>query len=59
MSMQHIYLIKTRRYILYECKKFNKYWNPRRDTIVHFALFLQLNPNAFYFSEVTSYLYYI
>jgi len=45
-----IYPIETRRYILHECKRFNKYWNPRRDTIAHFALFLQFNPSAFSFS---------
>ena len=45
-----IYLIETRRHILHKCKRFNKYWNPRRDTIAHFALFLQFNPSAFSFS---------
>ena len=35
-----IHPIKTRRHILYDCSRFKKYWNPRRDTIAHFALFL-------------------
>ena len=43
------YLIKTRRHILHECKRFNNYWNPRRDTITHFTLFLQFNSSAFSF----------
>ena len=37
------YPIKTRRHILHECIRFNKYWNPRRDTIAHFTLFLEFN----------------
>jgi len=45
-----LYPIETRRHILYECKRFNKYWNPRRDTIAYFALFLQFNSSAFSFS---------
>ena len=43
------YPIKTRRYILYECRRFNRYWNPRRDTLSHFVMFLTANPNAFVF----------
>ena len=45
-----IYLIETRKHILHECKRFNKYWNLRRDTIAYFVLFLQFNPSAFSFS---------
>ena len=44
-----MYPIETRRHILYECSRFNKYWNLRRNMIAHFALFLQLNPSAFSF----------
>ena len=43
------YPIESRSYILYECKRFNNYWNPRRDLISHFVLFLELNPGAFAF----------
>ena len=43
------YPIKTRWHILYECQRFNKYWNPRRDTIAHFTLYLQFNSSAFSF----------
>jgi len=45
------YPIKSRRYILHECRRFNKYWNPRRDSISHFILFLEFNPNAFAFAN--------
>ena len=43
------YPIKTRQHILYECKRFNNYWNLRRDTIAYFILLLQFNPSAFSF----------
>ena len=42
-----IYLIETRRHILYKCKKYNNYWNPRRNTPAYFTLFLEFNSNAF------------
>ena len=44
-----LYLIQSRRYILYKYKRFNKYWNPKRDSISHFIIFLELNPNIFVF----------
>jgi len=43
------YPIETRYHILHECKRFNKYWNLRRDSIGHFIMFLELNPNVFAF----------
>jgi len=45
------YPIKTRQYILHECRRFNNYWNPRWDTIAHFTLFLGYNNNTFSFGE--------
>ena len=45
------YPIKSRRHILYDCKRFNRYWNPRRDTLKHFVMFLNANPNAFAFHD--------
>ena len=45
------YPIETRQHILHECKRYNKYWNLRRDTIGHFTLFLVYNSNAFLFGE--------
>ena len=47
------YSIKTKRYILHECRRFNKYWNPRRDSISHFILFLEFNPSTFAFASPT------
>jgi len=44
-----VYPIETRHHILYDCTRFNKYWNPRRDTISHFVSFLEFNLNAFSF----------
>ena len=43
------YPIETRRHILYKCRRFNGYWNPRRDMLSHFVMFLTFNPNAFAF----------
>ena len=43
------YLIETRWHILHECKRFNKYWNSRRNIVAYFTLFLQFNPSAFSF----------
>ena len=45
------YPIKTRRHILHECTRFNRYWNPRRDSLSHFTMFLIANPYAFAFSD--------
>ena len=45
------YPIESRRYILHECSKFNGYWNPRRDSLNHFIMFLITNPNAFAFTH--------
>jgi len=45
------YLIESRHHILHDCRRFNNYWNPRRDTISHFVSFLEFNSNAFSFGE--------
>ena len=45
------YPIKMRRHILHECTRFNRYWNPRRDSLNHFVMFLITNPNAFAFVD--------
>jgi len=42
-----VYSIESRRHILYNCERFNSYWNPRRDTLSHFVMFLKANPNTF------------
>ena len=45
------YPIETRRHILHECRRYNKYWNLRRDMISHFILFLEFNCSAFTFAS--------
>jgi len=44
------YPIKSRRHILHKCKRFNGYWNPRRDSLNHFTMFLITNPHTFAFT---------
>ena len=46
-----LYPIETRRYILHECIRHNGYWNPRRDSLSHFVMFLSANPKAFAFND--------
>ena len=43
------YPIESRKHILHEYMRFNRYWNPRRDSLSHFTMFLIANPNAFAF----------
>jgi len=43
------YPIESRCHILYKCKRFNVYWNTRKDLISHFVLFLEFNSRAFSF----------
>ena len=45
------YPIESRWHILHDCKRFNKYWNPYKDSIVHFVMFLEYNYNGFAFSN--------
>ena len=45
------YPIKTRHHILYECNRFNRYWNPRRDFLGHLTMFLVANLSAFAFTD--------
>jgi len=45
------YPIELRRHILHECRRFNGYWNPRRDSLNHFVMFLITNPKAFAFTD--------
>jgi len=46
------YPIETRQHILHECKRHSEYWNSRRDSLSHFILFLEFNPNVFAFANV-------
>ena len=45
------YPIELRRHILHKCMRFNRYWNPRRDSLSHFTMFLIANPYAFTFID--------
>ena len=47
-----LYPIESRCYILYECGRFNGYWNSRRDSLSHFVMFLELNLGAFAFPDI-------
>ena len=48
-----LYPIETRQHILHEYRKFNEYWNPRRDSIAHFIQFLDRNLRAFAFTTLS------
>ena len=45
------YPIESRRHILHDCTRHNGYWNPRRDSLSHFVMFLIANPKAFAFID--------
>jgi len=45
------YPIELRCHVLHECGRFNGYWNPRRDSLGHFVMFLETNLSAFTFSD--------
>ena len=49
-----LYPIEIRHYILHECRRFNEYWNLRRDTLSYFTLFLEFNRDAFVFINATT-----
>jgi len=42
------YPIRTREHILFECAQYNKYWNPKRESLKDV---LEFNPGAFCFQE--------
>ena len=46
-----LYPIKSRWHILHNCKRFNGYWNLRRDFLSHFVMFLEANPSGFAFID--------
>jgi len=45
------YPMESRNHILYGCRRFNKYWNPNRESLKSFVAFLEFNPEAFSFHE--------
>ena len=48
------YPLESRHHILHKCRRFNAYWNLRRDSISHFVLFLEFNSSAFLFRDAIS-----
>jgi len=46
-----LYPIESRYHILHNCGRFNGYWNPRRDSLSHFVMFLETNLSTFTFSD--------
>ena len=46
-----LYPIESRHHILHECGRFKGYWNPRRDSLSHFVMFLETNLSVFTFSD--------
>ena len=49
--LYRIYPIESRCYILHECKRYNNYWNPSRESFSYFFVFLEYNPEVFSFYE--------
>ena len=47
-----LYPIESRCYILHECGRFNGYWSLKRNSLSHFIMFLELNPDAFAFPDI-------
>jgi len=45
------YPIESWRHILHDYSRFNGYWNPKRDSLSHFVMFLKANPLAFAFDD--------
>ena len=46
-----LYPIESRCHILHEYRRFNRYWNLRRNSLGHFVMFLETNPSAFAFID--------
>ena len=49
--LYRLYPIESRQHILHKCRRFNEYWNPRWDSLNHFVMFLEANPNTFTFND--------
>jgi len=46
-----LYPIESRCHILHECRRFNGYWNLRKNFLGHFVMFLETNLSAFTFID--------
>ena len=49
-----LYPIESKQHILYEYRKYNKYWNSNKVFLNHFVAFLEYNPRAFSFYKEIS-----
>jgi len=50
--LYNIYPIGSKRHILHKCSRYNGYWNPRRDSLSYFVMFLVNNLSAFTFPDI-------
>ena len=49
-----LYPIESTYYILYEYRKYNNYWNLKRESLKYFVAFLKFNPGAFsFYKDIT------
>lgn len=46
-----VYPIKSKHHILHNYKRYNKYWNPNKESLKNFISFLKFNLEAFFFYE--------
>ena len=52
--LYRLYLVETRQPILYECKRYNKYWNLYKTLLSYLIVFLEYNLGAFsFYKEIT------
>ena len=47
-----VYPIGSKCYILNKCSRYNGYWNPRRDSLSYFVMFLENNLGIFTFPDI-------
>ena len=45
------YSIESKYHILYNCRRYNKYWNLNRELLKNFITFLEFNPEVFFFHK--------
>ena len=45
------YPIKMRRYILFDCARYKKSWNSKRESLKDVLIFLKFNPRIFFFQK--------
>ena len=50
--MYREYSIKIRRHILFNCVRYKKSWNLKRESLKDVLIFLEFNPEAFCFQDI-------